>query len=102
VRLRQNPGGSRGIRLIARRAWPSITDVTDPSRQRGRAAGNHEVGPISPEKWAGNSPASAELHEGSGLLVPGEDSQRSQRIPPARPAVVFERKVHLARMRILQ
>ena len=40
---------------------------------------------------------------GSGLLVPAEDTQRPQRVPPAGPAVaVLERKVDLAGMRVLQ
>src|SRR6267142_3995450 len=39
----------------------------------------------------------------SGLLVPAEDSQRPQRVPPAGPTVaVLEGKVDLARMRVLQ
>ena len=40
---------------------------------------------------------------GSGLLVPAEDTQRPQRVPPAGPTVaVLEREVDLAGMRVLQ
>jgi hypothetical protein len=40
---------------------------------------------------------------GSGLLVPTEDTQRPQRVPPAGPAVaVLKRKVDLAGMRVLE
>src|SRR6266542_4051018 len=39
----------------------------------------------------------------SRLLVPAEDTQRPERVPPAGPTVaVLERKVDLAGMRVLQ
>src|SRR5438093_7791896 len=39
----------------------------------------------------------------SGPLVPAEDTERPQRVPPAGPTVaVLERKVDLAGMRVLQ
>jgi hypothetical protein len=45
----------------------------------------------------------AELRGGSRVLVPAEDTQRPQRVPPAGPVVaVLKRKVDLAGMRVLQ
>src|SRR5688572_30498541 len=39
----------------------------------------------------------------SGLLIPVEDTQRPQRVPPAGPIIaVLKREVDLARMRVLQ
>jgi hypothetical protein len=48
-------------------------------------------------------PRARGFSSGGGLLVPAEDPQRPQRVPPAGPAVaVLERKVDPAGMRVLQ
>ena len=44
-----------------------------------------------------------ELRGGSRVLVPPEDTQRPQRVPPAGPVIaVLKREVDLAGMRVLQ
>src|SRR5215813_9774382 len=72
-------------------AAPSYVRLTVPLRVHSSVGREAEVG--------------AKRHRGSSsrLLVPAEDTQRPERVPPAGPAVaVLESKVDPARMRVLQ
>ena len=53
--------------------------------------------------FRGNRPSRAGCGSGSGALVPVEDTERPQRVPPAGLAVaVLERKVDFAGMRVFE
>src|SRR6266542_1609947 len=61
------------------------------------------TGPLISSEEKQERGAKPDRGSGSRLLVPVEDTQRPQRVPPAGPTVaVLERKVDLAEMRVLQ
>src|SRR6266542_5935656 len=61
------------------------------------------TGPLISSEEKQERGAKPDRGSGSGLLVPAEDTQRPQRVPPAGPTVaILERKVDLAGMGVLQ
>ncbi len=79
--------GHKGVKKSENMLWPLRSSATKASCQIEVAA----AGAVR-ERGSGRRP-----------IVPVEDTQRPQRVPPAGPAVAFlERKVHLSWMRVLQ
>jgi chitooligosaccharide deacetylase len=115
----RKPSAARLVPRIAGRAGPgSIIVLHDGHHENPRADRQYTIETVSElipalrAKGLGFgsicdvlSSAGPESVRGSagGRLVPAEDAQRSQRIPPAGTAVpVLERKMDLAGMRVLQ
>jgi pimeloyl-ACP methyl ester carboxylesterase len=98
-----------GVDDPAERRWMAARLVPHPWKTATKTC--PRVGPgrpirrprtASPPGRALRGTAARSCGSGGGLLVPAEDAQRPQRVPPAGPAVaVLERKVDRAGMRVL-